>query len=108
MKLENQVTCKELSDRLKELKVKQESSFYWEQEVSNNYEWHITFGNGIDWEPSQMDNEYICSAFTVAELINMLTEYRTDSIIIPVGIIANAANYLAKEVINEKEREKKN
>lgn len=70
MELQKQVTSLEISKHLKELGVKQESLFYHEKEVPN-YEWHIVMGS-TDWEPTQMDNENICSAFTVAELGEML------------------------------------
>jgi hypothetical protein len=73
MKLEQQVTSLELSKKLKELGVKQESFFYWalRQDVS----WICAQGKG--WSDS-------VSAFTVAELGEMLPEeyvlpYRMDS-----------------------------
>lgn len=60
MKLEQQVTSKEISQRLKELGVKQESLFYW------------TNTDELLFQPL-MPNRYVeCSAFTVAELGEML------------------------------------
>jgi hypothetical protein len=53
MKLENQVTNLELSKKLKELGVKQTSTFYWKDGYLN-------------FQPSVGNGEY--SAFTVAEL----------------------------------------
>lgn len=64
MKLENQVASLEISKRLKELGVKQESLFAWlpitnTEEYGLFYEWHISKDEPI-------------SAFTVAELGEML------------------------------------
>lgn len=73
MKIEEQVCSLGLSKKLKELKVKQESLFYWEREVDNDYKWHISFG-AEDWNESQMDNFNVYSAFTVAELGEMLPQ----------------------------------
>lgn len=81
MKLENQVSNLELSKRLKELGVKQESLFYWYRmsrgmfalgdasDVMNNGE-QINKTTAPQWE------EY--SAFTVAELGEMLPEFIWD------------------------------
>lgn len=66
MKLEDQVCSLELAKRLKELGVKQESYAYWEQNSIGNYtlfaddEIHMQ-----DW----------CSAFTVAELGELLPNF---------------------------------
>lgn len=60
MKLENQVTSHEISKRLKELGVKQESLFYWEPQ-----------SNGI-FEITRWYHKDSISAFTVAELGEML------------------------------------
>lgn len=73
MKLESQVCSLELAKRLKELGVKQESLFYWKdivgtkegcfyKEVSMYKDYHI---GGVDFE-------LLCSAFTVAELGNLI------------------------------------
>ena len=69
MKLEQQVTLLELSKRLKELSVKQESFFVWSVSSLTTMEPEVTtllyassiHGKGVD-----------CSAFTVAELEQML------------------------------------
>ena len=80
MKLENQLTNLKLSQKLKELGVKQKSQFYW-----TNLEWErreednfaITSGK-VEWhlENSKVENkEYkdnYYSAFTCAELGEML------------------------------------
>lgn len=66
MQLENQVSSREPSMRLKELGVKQESLFYWTKvsRASDEQEFKLTLGNQI--------NREMCSAFTVAELGEML------------------------------------
>lgn len=69
MKLEDQVTSIELSKRLKELGVKQESIFVWE--------WFNDTFYGVKYfpfvvVPSQFNGYKTYSAFTVAELIEML------------------------------------
>lgn len=67
MKLAQQVTNLELSKRLKELGVKQESEFYWEE-----YE----EGKAFLWNTGhKFINEHF-SAFTVAELGEMLPKER--------------------------------
>lgn len=66
MKLEDQVTSLELSKKLKELGVKQDSLWYWmtghEKLVSKQY-----FG-----EETMLKKDLLRSAFTVAELGEML------------------------------------
>lgn len=65
--LEKQVTSLELSMRLKELGVEQDSLWYWGER---------TFANGMDIIDKEKANSSawikICSAFTVAELGEML------------------------------------
>lgn len=69
MKLEVQVTNLELSKRLKELGVKQESSFYWHRSIPVDLnDWALVRVNA-----GGVAMEYI-SAFTVAELGEMLPE----------------------------------
>lgn len=64
MKLEDQVCPLELAKRLKELGVKQESAFYW---CDNNYgTWELE-----DSPLPAFESDW-CSAFTVAELGEML------------------------------------
>ncbi len=70
MKLESQVTSLELSKRLKELGVKQESYFQWRctESEENPPHWHIEYGRDDFHYPNYV------SAFTVAELGEMLPE----------------------------------
>lgn len=80
MKLENQVTSLELSKKLKELGVRQESLFYWTQIQSP--EWSIRQhseldevvegGDGWTYLEEGLYRECVYSAFTVAELGEML------------------------------------
>jgi len=67
----NKTTSLALSKGMKTLGVKQESEKYWEKEVGNDFKWHLVTGN-IDWEPSQMDNMNVFSAFDPSELGEML------------------------------------
>lgn len=72
MKLESQVCSLELAKQLKKLGVKQESLFYWEQ-MTQSYR-----GNGGKWslnyvcEECYTPNPTSISAFTVAELGELL------------------------------------
>lgn len=70
MKLENQVTSLELSKRLKELGVKQDSLFWWCHSEQKNFQtvevpFHIIFGQD-GWV-----KDFLVAAFTVAELGEM-------------------------------------
>ena len=75
MKLEEQLTSLELSKKLKDLGVNQESLYYWErcggEIVVSCAEWHDSWtgewGNG-----HELLETLIASAFTVAELGDML------------------------------------
>lgn len=79
MKLENQVCSLEISKRLKELGVKQESLFWWSDPVKKARD-----TSSESWQPrllqSNRDKESekcdIYSAFTVAELGEILSEHR--------------------------------
>lgn len=66
--LEQQVTSLELSKKLKELGVKQDSLFYWTP--SNAYNKYYISDIGYRLTPIPSENEY--SAFTVAELGELL------------------------------------
>lgn len=72
MELEDQVVSLELSKKLKELGVKQESIFSWLQYP------HTRAGEPNEWELSYtklpVDNPLWVSAFTVAELGEMLKQ----------------------------------
>jgi hypothetical protein len=102
MKLENQVCSLELSKKLKELGVKQESLFY-------HCNWKSIASMGIGWEirdkvtvkhnyPIFLEEDY--SAFTVAELISMLQTVAKRDIIIALEN-NNVADYLAQQLIME-------
>ena len=75
MHLENQVCSLELSKRLKELGVKQESIFGW---MLHNYgdrkDWVCVRGAN-DLRTTEWNFEHQCSAFTVAEIGEMLPEH---------------------------------
>ncbi len=76
MKLENQLVCKELSKKLKELGVKQESLHYWYMHKlygkDKDYSDSLCLAGMFDFStyPEKWWNRY--SAFTVAELGEML------------------------------------
>jgi len=82
--LENQVCSLELSKRLKELGIKQESLFYWiedyelySDEPQLLYAPTEQFSNGngeLDWPRNNPENCH--SAFTVAELGELLPSHR--------------------------------
>lgn len=65
MKLEQQVCSLELAKRLKELKVKQDSFFYWIKQNKDSNQYCLVNENNFD-------KSYLISAFTVAELGEML------------------------------------
>lgn len=75
MHLASQVCSRELSKRLNELGIKQESLFYWKRWIPpkrSTYiepEWRLSLGNSflVEYE--------VISAFTVAELGEMLPDY---------------------------------
>ncbi len=86
MKLENQITSLELSKKLRELGVKQESLFYWTQEKTpknpNLHEygykqidmpWVCMYSKQSELSASSVFEEY--SAYTVAELGELLPQY---------------------------------
>ena len=93
----------EYAKKIKELGVKQEGVWWWWVNKLSHLGRPMlrNFGSG---EFKYWDRFV---AFTVAELLNVLTEIKRCDRIIPSGI-DNVANFLAQEVINEKEREKKN
>jgi hypothetical protein len=80
MRLSDQVCSLELAKRLKELGVKQKSMFCW-----------FSVGNGSSYELDYNTYDYLyteeyISAFTVAELINVLREYLDSDIFIPSNV----------------------
>lgn len=90
MKLEQQVTSLELSKRLKELGVKQESHFKWRivkdrnnlpAEIISGFLCGIKKGNYSKTNPKEEEHlweEHIISVFTVAELGEMLPDEVTE------------------------------
>src|SRR3990167_5874578 len=70
MKLEEQVCSLELAKRLKELGVKQVSLFYWCPSKTHDDAWVIKYG----LMPDKMAHTHEFSAFTVAELGEMLPQ----------------------------------
>lgn len=108
MKLEDQVCSLEFAKKLKELGVKQESLWYWveKSELINGkavYSWVFS----LDQRPIDFAiTEPGLSAFTVAELLNMLRKYKDRGITIPTKV--NVANWLAQEVMFYEESFKKN
>ena len=73
MKLEQQVSSLELSKRLKDLGVKQESLFYWNlwHGQMDDFMYQVWYGKPVKRGDGVL-SEDTCSAFTVAELGNML------------------------------------
>lgn len=108
MKLENQVTSLELSKRLAELGVKQESLFYWfkaritRDQPTIQYVYHLKNSSF-----SYFENEHYetCSAFTAAELINILREYIKYDIYIPCKV--DICDFLGGKLIGLLEETKK-
>lgn len=79
MNIENQVASLELSKKLKELGVKQESVWYWVGWYGYSTETiKMIFSVKTNSEIKQIERDFhiekICSAFTVAELGEMLPE----------------------------------
>lgn len=82
MNIEQQVTSLEMSKKLKSLNVKQESVWWWRNDYANNPskypdEWYlIPFTDypltGARRAVSYEDGDYLLSAFTIAELGEML------------------------------------
>jgi hypothetical protein len=73
MEVEKQVCNLELAKRLKKLGVKQESAFWWEQiKVAGKNEWHKDWTLAFNSYSKPYDATHIVSAFTVAELGEML------------------------------------
>lgn len=82
MELSNQVCSLELAKQLKELGVKQESLFYWAKdggiadwEIKSANELKEIVGDGWTWLEEGLSSGCALSAFTVAELGEMLPEY---------------------------------
>jgi len=80
MTLEAQVTSLELSKRLKDLGVRQESLFFW-QEWPNIGNKLVRFGDPIYDLVVHPEGETWCSAFTVAELLLLINQKNSALII---------------------------
>ena len=73
MPKEKQVTSLELSKRLENVGVKQDSIFWWVKHIksgTNHYIWDLVYGK----DENDLVNVYV-SAFTVAELGEMLPDW---------------------------------
>jgi len=103
MNLQDQVTSLEISKRLKELGVEQESLFWWvggKVVPSGRIDYHIE--NNADYAKKWLE-QY--SAFTVAELIFMLQERGELAIIIGKNdrdFVNDIAKKLIKSIYAEK------
>lgn len=75
MTLEQQVTSLEISKRLKELRVKQEGIFFWVI-CNGKKEPFLASDDLIEWRETEFsdDFEYVATAFTVAEIGEMLPD----------------------------------
>ena len=90
MKLENQVVSLDLAKRLKELGVKQENEFYWRETKANFVK---ELGGTVLLDKSYLpltSKRYLAfSAFTVAELGEMLGGVNEDYILTAYGKVFN-------------------
>jgi hypothetical protein len=77
MTLESQVCSLELAKKLKELGVKQESYFYWAIDLMGGAETEVKTAAGAT--PTDVYSWDFASAFTVAELGEMLKETKFES-----------------------------
>jgi len=73
MKVEKQVCSLELAKRLSKLRVKQESAFWYEQiKIAGKNQWRQEWTLAFNGFSKPYDAKHIVSAFTVAELGEML------------------------------------
>ncbi len=75
MKIGKQVTSLELSKKLKELGIKQESYFYWWQPLEDDKHWELVVFKELPsgfQQPNESVENRRASAFTVAELGELL------------------------------------
>lgn len=82
MKLQDQVTNLELSKKLKELGVKQESQFYWHRPIDGNGKpngkYFVNWKEANDFCDDDSHDHKPVSAFTVAELGELLPQNFTN------------------------------
>jgi hypothetical protein len=74
MRIEDQVTSLELAKRLKELGVRQESLFWWVDEGRYVPSWRVKFKKKAQVHWASRQEERFVSAFTVAELGELLPQ----------------------------------
>lgn len=101
MKLENQVCSLELSKRLKELGVKQDSLWWWHGRMMAD-EMHYTITSCDVREECREECGFLASAFTCAELMKIHYElnYGNYPDFSGLGINPNGlANFIAKEIV---------
>ena len=71
MNIEDQVTSLELSKKLKELKIEQDSVFYWVSYENEEKYWDLKYKEEIEWD-EDIVNKY--SAFLPDELMGLLNK----------------------------------
>ena len=99
----NQVCSLESAERLKELRIPQDSLWYWVKRIEKSTVLpRDIFGLAfmVDCKKENSINR-IASAFTVAELIYILREMKENNLFVPEKI-ENIAEYLAKVIITYK------
>lgn len=79
MKIEHQICSLEHSEKFKKLGIKQRSLFFWSKDWFSK-EWQIQFANN-----KTIPHEDCYSAFTIAELLNMLPECIYESYDLLIG-----------------------
>lgn len=79
MKIENQVCSLELAEKLKKLRVEQESYFYWDNRTGINK--YVI----VNKDFFKVDKRNSISAFTATELLEMLPEEIDNKYILEIG-----------------------
>jgi hypothetical protein len=101
MELEKQVVDFKLSEKLEELGVRQDSLFYWGQEAGRDDARTKLCCIFSRWDEENCHP--ICSAFTVAELVDMLKLLGVDE---KTDLHNCVANFLAEKLIANYEKNK--
>ncbi len=102
MKIENQVCLKELAEKLKKLGVKQDSYFYYnEKQIGTPQEKKYKFVLEVGSYSIRGVDGISYSAFSVAELVNMLIELNIND---KISLGEISADFLANKLINHYER----